>query len=86
MAGVEADPDPVVAAGGLDQPGELAEAAAQRAARAGGVLEVDGAGLGLVERLPDDLPGALDRARDVAGLGAAGMQDDGGGAELFSGA
>ena len=41
MAGVQAHAQPLVAAGGLDERGELAEGAAERPARAGGVLEVE---------------------------------------------
>src|SRR4051794_11128002 len=66
MAGVEADAEPRAAAGRVEQLGQLAERAPQRAARAGGVLEVQRAALGFVERLPDDLARALDRRGDLA--------------------
>ena len=55
VAGVQAEPEPLVAAGGLDERRELRERAAERAARAGGVLEVQRAALGLRQRLGDDL-------------------------------
>ena len=51
MAAVEADADPLAGAGGVDQPRQLVEVAAERALGAGGVLEQDRAALGLGERL-----------------------------------
>ena len=77
VARVEADADALVAARGVDELGELGERAAERAARARRVLEVDRAALGLLQRLREHLPGALDRGPDLAGLRAAGVQDDG---------
>ena len=74
MAGVEADPDAVAAAGGVEQRLELLERAAEGAAGAGGVLEVERALVGLGQRFVDDLAGALDRLGDVAGLRGAGVQ------------
>ena len=74
-------PESRVAAGRLDQRGQLLERAAERAAGAGGVLEVQRAALGLGERLGDHLAGALDRLADVACLGRAGVQHDAGGAD-----
>ena len=50
----------------LDQPRELLERAAQRPARAGGVLEVQRAVLGLLQRLDDHLAAALQRRSDLA--------------------
>ena len=85
MAGVQAKPEPRVAAGGVDQRGELAERAPERAPGAGGVLEVQRAARGLRERLRDDAAGARDRLADVAGLRRAGMQDDRVGAERGAG-
>ena len=46
------------------------EGAPERAAGARGVLEVQRAALALRQRLADDRAGALDRRRDLAGLGA----------------
>ena len=66
VAGVQADAEPLVAAGGLDQPRELLERAPERAAGAGGVLEVQRAVVGLGERLGDHLRRALDRRPDRA--------------------
>ena len=63
VARVEADAEPFAAAGGLQQGGELAEGPPERATRAGGVLEVQRAAVGLGERLLDHLAGALDRRR-----------------------
>ena len=51
MAGVQADAEPLAAAGELDQPRQLLERAPERPAGAGGVLEVQRAVLGLRERL-----------------------------------
>ena len=45
MAGVEADADPLVAAGQVDQLAQLLERAAERVAGAGGVLEQQAAAL-----------------------------------------
>ena len=61
MAGVQADAEALLAAGGLEQRRQLLEGAPERAARAGRVLEQQRARLGLRQRLLDDLPGALDR-------------------------
>ena len=54
VAGVQADAEALLAAGELDQRGELLERAPERPARAGGVLEQQRARLGLRERLLDD--------------------------------
>ena len=51
MAGVEADAEARAAAAGLEQRRELLERAPERAAGAGGVLEMQRAALGLGERL-----------------------------------
>src|SRR5919108_4280781 len=66
VAGVEADGGPLAAAGQLDQPRQLLERAPERAARAGGVLEVQRAAVRLRERLGDHRGGALDRGVDCA--------------------
>ena len=76
VTGVQAQAEAVVAAGGLDQRGELGEGAPERAARAGRVLEVQRASVGLRERLGDDLAGTRDRGRDLARERRAGVQDD----------
>ena len=78
MAGVQADAEPLVAAGELDQPRELLEGAPERAARARGVLEVQRAVLGLRERLRDHRAGAVERRVDRAAVleRRAGVQDD----------
>ena len=78
VAGVQADAEPLVAAGDLDQPRQLLERAPERAARAGGVLEVQRAVLGLRERLGDHRAGALDRRVDRAAVlqRRAGVQHD----------
>ena len=59
----------------VEQRGELVDRATERAAGAGGVLEVQRAALALAQRLADRLAGARDRLGDVAGLGRAGVQD-----------
>ena len=75
MARVQADPEPLAAAGGVEQRRQLLERAPERAAGAGRVLEVQRAALGLRQRLRDHLAGALDRLADVALLGRARVQD-----------
>ena len=70
VAGVEADAEPLAAAGDLDQPRELLERAPQRAARAGGVLQVQLAVAGLRQRLGDRGAGTVERRVD----GAAALQ------------
>ena len=85
VAGVQAHPEALVAAGGLDQRGELGERAPQRPARARGVLQVQGAALALGQRLGDDRARALDRRADLAALRRAGVQDDGVRAERRAG-
>ena len=52
MAGVQAHPEPLAAAGRLEQRGQLVERAPERAAGAGGVLEVQLAALGLAPAPP----------------------------------
>ena len=71
MAGVQADAEALAAAGRFEQRCELRERAAQGAAGARGVLQMQRAGLALRQRLVDDLARALDRRADVAGLGRA---------------
>ena len=51
VAGVQAHAEPLLAAGGLDQRCQLLEAAPERPARAGGVLQVQRAALAVGERL-----------------------------------
>ena len=51
VAGVQAQAEPLVAAGRVDQRGQLGERAPERPARARGVLQVQRAALGLGERL-----------------------------------
>ena len=68
VAGVEADAEALVAAGQLDQRRELLERAAERAAGAGGVLEVQRARLGLRERLGDRLAAARSSAASTGAL------------------
>ena len=53
MAGVQADPEAPSAAGGLQERRELLEGAPERAARAGGVLQMQRAALGLGQRLAE---------------------------------
>src|SRR4051812_14681238 len=76
VARVEAQSEPLVAAGELDHLRELLERASERAAGAGGVLELQLAALGLVERLGDRRGSALERRVDRAALRRSGMQDD----------
>ena len=66
VAGVEADAEPLVPAGDLDQPRQLLERAPERPARAGGVLEVQRAIVALVQRRGDHPAGPFDRLVDVA--------------------
>ena len=86
VAGVQADAEPLVAAGGVDQPRQLLERAAERAARAGGVLEVQRAVVGLGQRLGDRLRRAVERRVDIALERRAGMQHDADRAERGAGA
>ena len=79
VAGVQADPEPPPAARGVEQAGELVDGASERAAGAGGVLEMQIAALAVRERLRDRGPGAGDRPIDVTGLRRARMQDHAGG-------
>ena len=83
MAGVEADGEPLAAAGLLDQARELLEGAAERAAGAGRVLEVQRAVLGLGQRLGDRFGGAGEGLvdRPAALQRRAGVQHDAGRAE-----
>ena len=74
MAGVEADPEPGPASCGVDQRGQLGKGTPEGAAGAGGVLEMEGARLGLGQRLADDLAGPLDRPADITLLGRSGMK------------
>ena len=66
MAAVDADADPLAAAGRIDQHRQLVEVAAERSLGAGGVLEQDRAALGLGEDLADHLA----RARDASSSGS----------------
>src|SRR6476659_360768 len=75
VARIQADPEAIAAAGGIDQSRKLLERTSKRAAGAGGVLEMQVAALGLVECLLDDLARSLDRLAHVALLGRARMQD-----------
>ena len=63
VARVQAHAEAPLAAGGLDQRGELLEAAPERPAGAGGVLQVQGTVLALGQRLADRAGRPLDRAR-----------------------
>ena len=85
MAGVQAEPEPGVAAGGVDQRRELLDRAPERAAGAGRVLEMQRAALALGERLADQRAGARDRGERSSGLGGARMQHDGGRADRRAG-
>ena len=77
MAGVQAEPQPPAAAAGFEQLRELLDRAAQGATGSGGVLQVQRAFLALGECLTDSLARARDRGLHVAGLGRAGVQNDG---------
>ena len=82
VAGVQAQPEALVAAGGLEQRGQLLERAPERAARAGRVLQVQRAALALGQRLArSSRPARAIACADVARLGRAGMQHDAGGAD-----
>ena len=87
VAGVKAHAQPRLAAGALQQPRQLVEGAAQRAARAGGVLQVQLAALAVPlrgrcgERLADRLARARERLADVARLGRARVQHHARGAD-----
>ena len=76
MAGVETHPEPCVAAGRVQQRGQLGEGAPERAAGAGRVLERQRAVRGAGQRLADHLARPGDRLADVAGLRRAGMKHD----------
>ena len=62
VAGVQAHAEALLAAGGLDQLGELLEAAPERPAGAGRVLQVQRTVLALGQRLADRARRPLDRA------------------------
>src|SRR4051794_31614854 len=68
VARVQAQAEALAAAGRLHEVCELVERAPQRAAAAGGVLQVQWAAIGLGERLADDGARALDGGGDLAGL------------------
>ena len=74
VAGVQAHPQPLPAAGGVDQRSQLLHRAPQGAAAARGVLQVQRAALALGERLADRGARARDRLADVTGLRRAGVQ------------
>ena len=61
MARVEADPDPLVAAGEVDQLAQLLERAAEGVSGAGGVLEQEPAVVGLGQRVLHHLGHARQR-------------------------
>src|ERR1700749_2960946 len=75
VAGVEADAEPLAAATGVDQLGELLERTPERAAGAGCVLEQERAFFGFGQCLLDDLSSAVDRLGHVACLRRAGVED-----------
>src|SRR3954470_18661211 len=76
VTGVQAHAEALAAPAGAQELGELLERAPQRAAGAGGVLEVQLAGARLRQGLLDDLAGALDRRIDLALERRAGVQHD----------
>ena len=87
MAGVQAQAEPRLAAAGVEQRRELVERAAERAAGAGRVLEVQRA----APRYSASASAIVAPARSIAGrglagLGRAGMQDHGGRADAVAGA
>src|SRR3954470_17099015 len=84
VTGVEADAEALVAARRVDERGELVERAAERAAGARGVLEVQRAAVALRQRLADDLAGPRDRRLHAPGLRRAGVQHDAERAELVA--
>jgi hypothetical protein len=86
MARIQTHSQPSRAAGRVQQFGQLLERAAQRAARAGGVLEVKRAPVGLGQRLLDHLPGPRDRLTDIAVLGRPRMEHDRHGADALANA
>ena len=81
VARVEAHPQPLLAAGGVEQPRELLEGAPERAAGPRRVLEVQLAPLALCERLADRCSRARDRGGNVALLGRTRVEDHAGGAD-----
>ena len=81
VAGVQAQPEAVVPAAGVQQRRELLERAPERAAGAGRVLEVQRAALRVRERRGEHLAGTRDRRSDRSGQGGARMHDDGGRAD-----
>ena len=81
MAAVDADPDPLAAAGGIDEHRELVEVATERSRRAGRVLEQDRALLGLGESLANELARTGDRFVDRVLLAGPGVEDDAVGAD-----
>ncbi len=75
MAGVEAHAEAAVVARRLEQGGQLLERAAERAARAGGVLQLERTSLARGQRLADHRARPVDGRPRVAALGRAGVED-----------
>src|SRR5436190_10815743 len=76
VAAVDAGPEPLAAARGVDQLSELVEVLAQRPVGPRSVLEQDRAPLGALERLADQLPCPLDGRRVRLALPRAGVEHD----------
>jgi len=72
-----AEAEAVVPATGVQQGRELLERAPEGAARAGRVLQVQRAALGVGERRRENLAGTRDRRSDRSGQGGTRMHDDG---------
>src|SRR3954453_10798367 len=81
VTGVQAHAEALAAPAGAQELGELLERAPQRAAGAGGVLEVQLARPRLRQGLLDDLAGALDRRPDLALQRRPGVQHHAGRSE-----
>jgi hypothetical protein len=76
MAGVKADLEPPVPAGGLNQRRQLLERAAESSAGPGGVLDVQPTLIGRGERLADHDAGPLNRLADVTSVRRTCVKDN----------
>ena len=85
VTGVQAEAEPLAAACSLHQVGQLVERAPERAAGAGGVLQVQLAPLAFGQCAANRLSRAPDRVGRVPPLGRAGVQDHAARAERLAG-
>src|SRR4029079_11623891 len=84
VAAVDADAEPLAAAGRLDEHRQLLEVASERARRAGGVLEQHRTALRLGQRCADELAGPRDGLGERRTFSRSGVEDDAVGAEWIA--